>query len=157
MATKKKTVISFVGKSYAKKDFTFYFQNIKSTCPPTCNLYHTCMRNLEPNTVYKVADVKAKSMKCPHNLHEEEMVLVELDIPDLQVSMKNRDIFVGSLVSYEPISCVNKECKYRKYCVPTKYLVKPNQKVKVVKKVKRIDNCPIGLNLTVVEIRKRKD
>ena len=157
MGTEKKTVISFVGKSYAKQDFTFYFQNIKSTCPPTCRLYNTCMKNLEPNTVYQVTDVKGKEMKCPHDLHEEDMILVELKIPNLEVSMKNRDIFLGSLVSYEPISCNEKDCPHRKYCVPTKYVIKPNQKVKVVKKLQRIEDCPIGLNLTVVKIRKRKD
>ncbi len=150
-------VISFVGKSYAKENFLFHFDETNPICPPECKLYPTCMKNLKPNSVYRVSKVIGKSRECPYDLHEELMVLVELKQPKLEVSMENKDIFLGSIVRYEKIECSKKDCPHFKHCVPPSVIIKGGQRVKVVDKVKRIKNCPIGLHLSLVLLKKKEN
>jgi len=73
----------------------------------------------------------------------------------VEVSMENKDIFLGSIIKHNSIDCNKEDCKYYKYCVPSKLVVKNKERVKVLKKVKRIKKCPIGKHLTIVKLEKK--
>ncbi|MHA1777379.1 MAG: UPF0179 family protein [Promethearchaeota archaeon] len=150
------TVMTFVGKSFAKKGLIFYFEEKHESCPSNCSLYSTCQANLKPHTLYEVVDVKPKQFKCPHNFHTEEMVLVELDEPKLYISMYTKDIYEGSLTNFTPIGCNHDECPFIDKCAPQSLVIKAGEKIKILKIDKKIKDCPRGLNLSVVEAERRK-
>ena len=144
--------MSFVGKSYAKVGFRFYFQGINPNCPKKCSLYATCQTNLTPNSVYEITEVLNRDMECPKDFHKESMILVKLNKPNLWVSMHNKDIYEGSIVNFIPISCQNEDCGFIEYCEPHKLLLQKTQRVKVLKIIKKISECIRGFHLSIVKL-----
>ncbi|MHA1519789.1 MAG: UPF0179 family protein [Promethearchaeota archaeon] len=150
-------VMTFVGKSFAKIGLKYYFEGVHPGCPKSCNLYATCQKNLIPNTLYEVIEIKPKTFTCPHNFHQEDMVLVKMDEPKLQVSMFNKDIFEGSMTAFGPVECDREDCEYIDYCAPQTVVILSNQKIKILKIIKKIKNCPRELNISLVKIEKRSE
>ena len=150
-------LLSFVGESYAKEGFMFYFQGINPNCPDNCSFYATCQTNLEKNTVYRVVKVKDRTLDCPKKFHKEPMRLVELEKPDIEVSMHNKDIYEGSIINFIPVSCDNNECSYIDYCSPPKLLVHKNEKTKIQDVIEKVENCPRGFHLSVVKLIKKEN
>ncbi len=149
--------MTFVGKSFAKKGLQYYFEGVHPGCPKNCNLYATCQKNLNPHTLYEVIDVKTKTFTCPHNFHLEEMVLVQLGEPKLQVSMFNKDIFEGSMTAFAPVVCDRDECEYIEFCAPETVTIQSDQKIKILEIIKKIKDCPRDLNISLVKIEKRSE
>ncbi|MCF2138684.1 MAG: UPF0179 family protein [Candidatus Lokiarchaeota archaeon] len=147
--------MTFVGKSFAKKGFIFFFEGVHASCPKNCVYYSTCQANLKPHTLYEIVDVKKKQFTCPQNLHTEEMVLVQLEEPKLKITMYNKDIYEGSITSFTPIGCDNEDCAYINYCAPQSIVIKSGEKIKILKIVKKIKECPRNLTLSLCEIEKR--
>jgi uncharacterized protein (UPF0179 family) len=148
------SALTFVGKSFARKGFRFYYEGRDPQCPPQCKLNATCQANLQPNQVYIVTQVLDKIHACPYDLHEEEMVLVKVGIPETIVSMENKEIFEGSIVSYQPIACDVVDCPHHEYCVP-ELIVKPKDRLFVKERVEKIKDCRVGKSLSKVKVEKK--
>jgi uncharacterized protein (UPF0179 family) len=97
-----------------------------------------------------------KTHTCPKELHEEEMVLVRVQMPDVIISMRNKDIFVGSTLRYVPILCDKESCPHFDICVP-EVMIRPNDKVKIDEKLDRIIDCSKGETLSKVKVEKIKE
>ena len=149
--------MTFVGKSFAKKGLLYYFEGIHPGCPENCNLYATCQKNLIPHTLYEVDEVKTKTFTCPHNFHQEDMVLVKLSEPKLQVSMFNKDIFEGSMTAFAPVICDREDCEYIEFCAPESVAIQSGQKIKINEIIKKIKDCPRDLNISLVKIEKKSE
>jgi uncharacterized protein (UPF0179 family) len=158
----KKTIISLVGKSFAKKGFRFYYKGKQPTCNADCKLFQTCQKNLDPDTVYEVVELMKsgpsaiKTHNCPKDLHEEEMILVKLIVPDVYVTMVSKNIFVGSVTRYTPINCTKVDCPHYEFCVP-ELMIKPNDKILIKEKVEQITDCSKGETLSKIKIEKKSD
>lgn len=96
----------------------------------------------------------SKEHTCPHELHEEDMLLVKIKVPDLVVSMENKIVFEGSVVSYVPIKCELDTCPYHEFCVP-ELIVAPGDRLKVKERLEKIKNCPKGYSLSKVSVEKK--
>jgi uncharacterized protein (UPF0179 family) len=153
--SKKQPVLTFIGKTFAKIGFIFFFEATKPDCPKNCSLYETCQKNLTPNTVYEVIEILKRTLTCPNDLHDEDMVLVKVKIPTIFATMANKDIFEGSIVSFNPLGCEREDCKYINYCEPDKMLIQTSQKVKIIQIIKKIKDCPKGLHISVVKLVKK--
>lgn len=151
------SILSFVGKSFAKIGFRFYFQGVNPNCPESCAFYATCQTNLEPNTVYEVVDIKSRTLICPNGFHDEPMQLVELKKPKIYASMYNKDIYEGSIINFSPVRCELNTCQYFEYCEPHQLLLHKDQRVKIIEVKEKITNCPKGLYLSVVRIKKKEN
>ena len=158
----KKTVLTFVGKSFAKKGFRFYYQGKNQGCTTDCRLYQTCQGNLESGNVYEIIEIikshtiEPKTHECAKGYHEEEMVLVRVQIPETFVSMRNKDIYEGSVVQYTPMVCDAQDCPNYGICVP-EIMVRAGEKIVVKEKLDRINNCVKGESISKVRIEKKKD
>lgn len=150
------SILSFVGKSFARVGFRFYFQGINPNCPKSCAFYATCQTNLEPNTVYEVVNVKSRTLSCPKQFHDEPMQLVELKKPELTASMHNKDIYEGSIINFTPVKCERNDCQYFEYCEPHKLLLHKDQRVKIAEVKEKITDCPKGLFLSIVKLEKKE-
>ena len=148
-----KEILTFIGKSYATKGFLFFFQGPNPNCPKNCKLYTTCQENLTPESVYEVVEVKDRKMQCPHNFHEEEMILCKLQTPEIIISMENKDIYLGSIMEFHPIGCDLEECPYYQYCQPSKLLINKG-KIRILKKLKKIGDCERNKHLSLVQVEK---
>ena len=148
-------VVTFVGKSFAKPGFRFIYHGVNPACPKTCNLYATCQANLKPNTVYEITDVMARKMDCPKDFHEEQMVLVKLELPKLLVSVESKNLFVGSIVNYSRIACEREECDHFDYCQPPSLLISPNTRVKITEQVRKIKDCFYKKGLSLVKVLRK--
>ncbi len=149
------TIMTFVGQSFARKGFCFYFEKNNPTCPPTCNLFATCQANLKPDTVYEVIEVLKRTLPCPKNLHDEDMVLVRVGEPRIEVAMDTRDVFEGATVEYTPVQCEKEECPYYEYCSPNPYAIRPRTKVKVVEIIQKVKDCKKKKTLSIVQVEKK--
>ncbi len=150
------SILSFVGKSFAKVGFRFYFQGVNPNCPKSCSFYATCQTNLEPNTVYEIAEVKSRTLQCPKGFHQEQMQLVRLEKPEIKASMYNKDIYEGSIINFSPVTCERVDCTYYEYCEPQSLLLHKGERVKTVEKLKKITDCPKGLYLSIVRLEKKE-
>ena len=115
--------MTFVGQTYAKQGFTFYFHEIHPECPKSCQLFTTCQGNIDPHKVYEVVEVLQRTLDCPKSFHEESMVLVRIQEPEIVVSMYNRDIYEGSIVKFSPIHCDHDDCQWIDQCDPNSLMI----------------------------------
>ena len=156
----KPSVLTLVGKSFAKKGFRFYFEGKNPSCTEDCRFFQTCQLNLVPHTVYEVIEIiktnptTPKTHTCPKNLHEEEMVLVRVAIPDLVVAIPNKEVFVGSTYQYHNIRCDHNECPNYELCVP-ELTIQNNDKIILKESLGRISDCARGENLTKMRVEKK--
>jgi uncharacterized protein (UPF0179 family) len=109
---------------------------------------------LQKGQLYEVVQVMTKEHSCPHELHEEDMVLVKVKVPDMVVSMENKIVFEGSVVSYAPIKCEFSTCSYHEFCVP-ELIVTAGDRLRVKERLEKIKNCPKGLSLSKVCVEKK--
>lgn len=150
-------VMTFVGKSFAKRGFKYYFEGIHASCPENCPLYATCQKNLVPNTLYEVSQVMEKTFPCPNDFHLENMQLVKMEEPKIKVSMFNKDVFEGSITSFAPVECDRVDCPYIDYCAPQSLLIKAGEKIKIIQKDKKIKDCPRKLHISLIKVEKRPE
>jgi uncharacterized protein (UPF0179 family) len=159
-AEDQKICLTFVGKSFARKGFRFYYQGVHPTCNVKCNLYNTCQNNLVPDTIYEIIEliksnpITIKSMPCPLDLHEEEMILVKVKIPDLVVGMRNKEIFEGSITSFVPMDCNFKDCPNHEFCAP-ELMIQRGDKLRIKDRLEKIDKCKKGEGLSKVRVEKK--
>ena len=105
--------------------------------------------------MYEIVEVKDRTLSCPKEFHKEKMRLVRLEKPKLYASMHNKDIYVGSIVNFKPVSCHISNCKFYEYCEPHKLLLQKGTRVKVKEIVEKIDECPRDLHLSVVKMERK--
>jgi len=150
-----KEFLTLIGKSYAFEGFQFFFQDPNRNCPKNCKLYTTCQENLIPESVYEVVEVTDRSMQCPNDFHEEEMILCKLKTPEIIISMENKDIYLGSIMEYHTIDCGKDQdnCPYYQYCQPSKLLISKG-KIRIIKKIKKISDCNRNKHLSLVQVEK---
>ena len=149
--------MTFVGKTFAKKGLMYYFEGMYPGCPESCTLYATCQKNLIPHTLYEIVEVMAKTFTCPNNFHQEDMVLVKLDQPKLQISMFNKDIFEGSTTTFAPVECDREDCNYIDDCAPQTVVIQSGQKIKIIEIIQKIKDCPRDLNISLAKIEKKSE
>lgn len=149
--------VTFVGQSYAKVGFKFYFKKPRTDiCPKNCRLYNTCMLNPKPNTIYKVEEVLEAEHTCPSNYHLEPMRLVKLSEPPIEIIVESKRAFLGSTINYTPIKCEKKECPIYEFCQPVMGLG-VNERLKIIKIIRKVkDNLCKNLNLSLVVVKKIK-
>jgi uncharacterized protein (UPF0179 family) len=150
------TSLTFVGQSYAKIGFRFYYTGPNALCPKNCQLYATCHENLDPNKVYQVIEIMKRTLECPKDLHSEKLVLVKVKIPELEVTIPTKEIFEGSIVKYTAINCELEDCPNYQYCTPSELMIASSSKVKILEKVRKVKNCAKNNVLAVVKIEKRE-
>ncbi len=151
-----KEYLTFIGKSYAMKNFQFFFQGPNRNCPKNCKLYTTCQENLTPESVYEIIEVTDRKLMCPNDFHEEEMFLCKLKTPEIIISMENKDIYLGSIMEYHAIDCDKDACPYFQYCQPSKLLISKG-KIRIIKKIEKISECSRNKHLSLVQIEKKKN
>lgn len=154
MIMTKKGIVTFVGKSYAKPGFKFYFDKPRTDiCPKSCRFLNTCMLNIEPDVIYEVSEVQNVIHQCPSDYHDEEMQLVKVSEPDILLLMESKSTFLGATTRYEPVDCDIKKCPYKEYCSPIKGLP-PGMKVKIVEIIEKISDNKCGGSLSLVKVEK---
>lgn len=147
----KKEILSFVGKSFAKAGFRFYFSHVPKSCTDSCSLFNTCQNNLKMGEIYRITEVQDKSFRCPSDLHEEEMVLCRLIEEPIFITIPTRMVIEGGSIRLQLDKCPHENCKYYEYCLP-EFRVKDGDKVKILKRIEKVDNCKLGKILTVVHV-----
>lgn len=156
----KKSVLTFVGKSFAQKGFRFCYQGINPACTKDCRLFQTCQANLEKGQVYEIVEIlknqqfEPKIHGCPKELHEEEMFLVRVQVPDTIVTVRNKELYLGSVISFTPINCDKEDCPHYQYCVP-EVMVKPKEKITIKETIEKITDCAKGETLSKVRVEKK--
>jgi len=154
------TVLTFVGKSFAKKKFRFYYEGLHPMCKPDCKLFQSCQKNLIPGNIYEIVEIihtigaEPKVHSCPKELHNEEMYLVRVKVADLIVTVRNKDLYLGSSISYSPIDCSHEECHHYEFCVP-ELMVKVNDKIILKEQLERIKDCAKNEALSKILVEKK--
>lgn len=150
----KKGIVTFVGTSYAKPGFKFYFDKPRTDiCPKSCRFLNTCMLNLEPDTIYEVSQVQDVIHDCPSDYHDEKMQLVKVSESDILVLMESKSTFLGATTRYQSVNCRFDDCSYKEYCAPIQGLP-DGTKVKIVEVIEKVSDQKCEGNFSLVKVEK---
>ncbi len=144
---------TFVGESFAVKGFRFYNSRKKNLCPPNCKLYQTCQANLEEGEVYQITEIQEKKFECPHDLHEEPMVLVKIVQDPITLAVPSKNVYEGALYNFQKPRCEHNKCEYYGLCVP-EFRINRKEQIKILERCKKIKNCKAGKHLSIIVAEK---
>jgi len=114
-----------------------------------CKYFKICFSNKKIGFSYKV--IKLSKPKDPIfcKLIEKNVYLAEVEEAPVKISINSSNPPLEVPVIYSQINCAEKYCPYIKYCV---YNGKFLGNIVVIKKVLEKLDCPIGLDLYLVEV-----
>ncbi|MBC7115272.1 MAG: UPF0179 family protein [Archaeoglobi archaeon] len=111
----KRRKLTLIGKSYAREGFEFIFLGLAEECS-SCRFRFTC-GNLEAERKYRVVSLKNPRDLKPCRIHEEGVLLVEVEETPLIAAIESKKALVGTIIEYHPIKCGEK-CSISDYCSP---------------------------------------
>jgi len=141
--------VTLVGIKQAKKGFKFIHLGPSEQCYG-CPLYKTCMENLEKGRIYEI--VKVRGIKHTCKLHEEGVVVVEVQEAEIEATINKRAAFEGAIITFHPQRCSENSCKFLKFCFPRG--LKDGDKCKILKIEEKNIECLLGRNLALVRLRR---
>jgi uncharacterized protein (UPF0179 family) len=141
-------VITLVGKNIAKIGYSFTHLGGTEICTE-CPLFKACVDPLEKNTTYKIIEIREKEHTCL--IDNQIMVICDVKETNDTVTVENQKYLENMIIQRSSIKCDEILCEYYDNCIHPRY--NKITRVKIQKLIKKI-NCPISLDLILVEARK---
>ena len=139
-------LLTVIGKRLAKDGLTFTFMGPLSNCKE-CKVKNICF-HLEHGRQYKIVGTRDVLHECP--IHEEGVVVVEIEPVTEQRVIPRKQAMEGSTISIDLAKCRERHCVYYRLCLP--FGAVTGQKRNVVKVGKKVD-CPKGEDRVLVELQ----
>ncbi|MHA1409272.1 MAG: UPF0179 family protein [Candidatus Odinarchaeia archaeon] len=124
--------ITIIGKPQAKIGHKFIFNTKLPDCEK-CKLKQVCEDNLELGRVYEITAIRDKEHYCEE--FQEEVVVVEVNIPQIIALIESKKAFEGVTLTFTPIEQGDVPKELQKYINPPG--LKPGDKCKVIKIMKK--------------------
>lgn len=141
--------VTLVGIKQAKKGFKFVHLGPSEQCSD-CPLYKTCMGNLENGRVYEV--VKVRNIKHSCSLHEEGVMIVEVQETEIEVIIDKKIAFEGAIITFYLRKCSESSCKFLKLCFPLG--LRDGDKCKITEIKDKNIKCKLGKKLVLVRLKR---
>ncbi len=116
----------------------------------SCRYNKICFNEKKIGHYYKIVEIRKPKSQIYCKLIEAPAMLAVVEETAIQISMGSSSAVEGVSVLYSPITCSERQCPYIKYCVDNGQAL--TGRVRIEKVIERLD-CPIGLDLTLVEVR----
>jgi uncharacterized protein (UPF0179 family) len=105
--------LTLVDSKMAKVGYEFVNYGEAEECKE-CKLAKACL-NLESGRKYRVTNTRDKEHDCKI---AGKATVVEVEECDVAAALDQKKVFIGSKITFEPISCDNILCKNMKHCKP---------------------------------------
>jgi uncharacterized protein (UPF0179 family) len=97
-------VYTLIGEDIAKEGIQFIAQDSEEC--KRCNLYPTCVKNLEIGRRYRIKEIKEKKFTCTIS---GGVVLVDVELSEIPLLVKKRNAIEGMSLKFQPLSTEKKE------------------------------------------------
>ncbi len=139
--------VTLIGDRIAREGDAFVFVGPQPECRE-CRLKSACLQ-LDRGRLYEVVKVRDIHHEDECRYHENGVRVVEVRPALVSATLKSRLAMEGSIVEYARPVCANHECENFRLCHPPG--LEGPTRVKVTK-VSHTLSCPLGYDLTRVEI-----
>ncbi len=112
---RRKTLITIVSSPQAKVGSVFLFKGPGLECND-CEYYRVCIRNVEPQRVYRVIHVRNRKLKCAK--YGTEMRVVEVVDEEVQAAIPSKQAISGAIITFKPPDCKKEDCDNYELCYP---------------------------------------
>jgi len=119
----------------------------------TCKYSKICFNGKKMGHFYKVIEIRKTKSPVYCKLIEGPAYLAVVEESTVRLSVNTPSAVEGVSILYKRIKCSEYQCPYIKYCVSNGRYIEGS--VYIEKIVDKLD-CPIGLDLTLVEARPEK-
>ena len=130
------------------------FEIIDNETCNSCRYYNICFGDKKIGLNYKVTKILKPKENIYCKLIEKRVYLAEVEEAPVRLTVLSANLVVDVPVTYTPIRCAEKHCPYIKYCVYNGSNL--GTRIIVNKVISKLD-CPIGLDLFLVEARPPDD
>ncbi len=131
-------------------DVGYKFRIVWNDICRSCRYNKICFNGKKIGHFYKVVEIRKTKGSIYCKLIEGPAYLAVVEETALRLSVNSSSAVEGVSILYRNIQCSEKQCPYIKYCVTNGSFIEG--KIVVEKVLDKLD-CPIGLDLTLVEAR----
>lgn len=139
-----KVIITLISVGQAKIGSLFIHRGAGAKCSE-CKYFNICVKNLEPNRIYKITGLRNNVLKC--DLYEVDMRVVEVIEEALEAAIPAKQCIEGAIIIFNAQKCHHQNCRNMKLCLPEGLM--DGDKCRVVKVYGGIQ-CPMGFQLRMV-------
>ena len=140
--------VTLIGVGQAEVGRVFINKGLGSRCN-SCNYANVCVKNLEPERIYKIAKVRKKKLAC--NLHEGEMQVVEVVEAELPAAIASKLAIERAIVTFSQQDCHIQNCTSYDLCFPIGLI--DGDRCEVSEIIENL-HCSQGLSLKKVLLRR---
>ncbi len=138
--------LTLVDSNLARVGYEFVNYGEANECKE-CKLAKACL-NLERGKKYRVTSVREKEHEC---LIAGRATVVEVEECDMAAAIPQRQVYPGSKIAFEPITCDNILCRNMKHCKPEG--IERGDACKIIDSLGKI-KCEEGKDLVLVSLRR---
>ena len=146
--SEKKVLVTLVSINQAKEGFTFLHKGAAPKCEQ-CEYFRACVRNLEPERVYRVVGLREKRVQC--ELAETDMMVVEAVESEIEAPVPSKQAIEGAIILFQKTECRMEDCESSEFCSPKGLL--DGDRCQIVKITGNLQ-CPQGLSLARVVLQR---
>jgi len=140
----RRTIITLVGIGQAKVGESFIYKGPGLKCSE-CKYFNVCAKNLEGGRIYKIVNLRDKTLTC--EMYNLEMRVVEVVEAEIEAAVASKQAIEGVVFSFHPQDCAEEGCENFKLCFPEN--LKNNDRCMIIKVYGSI-KCLKGLQLMKV-------
>jgi len=142
-----KTIVTLVSISQAEVGKVFIHKGSSSKCK-SCRYSQVCVRNLEPERVYKIVEVRKKALPC--SLYKTDMQVVEVMGAEISAVVPSKQAIEGAIVTFHMPDCEEQRCENYEFCSPKG--LKDGDRCEIIGVTENLQ-CPRELPLKKVLLR----
>lgn len=141
--------ITLINSKQAKIGYQFRHVGESKDCK-SCSLYNACIKNLSPNNIYEVIEVRNKVHHCP--LSDGEVRIVEVRELPIDTLLESSTAFEGANIRMRIPQCSEIDCSFYDKCLDSRLI--EGRKYKIVEFLGDTNiKCPNGKLLRQVILK----
>ena len=115
MTAHRKPIVTLVTTGQARVGTTFLHRGSGTKCE-NCEYFQVCVRNLEPERVYKIVKVRGKTLPCRQ--YDSEMHVVEVLDAEILAAISAKQAIEGAVIMFQVSDCSQESCENSEICFP---------------------------------------
>ncbi len=147
-ALKGRKIVTLIGVGQAHVGTVFIHRGPGSKCG-ICEYSQVCVKNVEPERVYRIVRVREKTLPCRQ--YETEMQVVEVVSAEISAAILSKKAIAGVVIAFQTPECKVEGCENYSLCFPTGLRDRDRCEVSGVTGSLQ---CPGGLALKTVSLRR---
>lgn len=115
MTVHRKPIVTLVSIGQARVGTTFLHRGAGTKCE-NCIYFQVCVKNLEPERVYKIVKVRDKTLPCRQ--YDAEMQVVEVLDAEIPAAIPAKQAIEGAVIMFQVPDCSQESCENCEICFP---------------------------------------